>query len=147
VVRFRDNGRSSGRTLGLVLGVLIVGGVLLAALAWCVGPPILNWLFGAPSTINGEFVAILVISSAFVAALTVTGSAVLARSRHFIYSLGWVLAATTTIVFMSLSFTLVVRVETALFAGPVVGLVFHCVWLGWNQRIHRADAFLMPVKD
>ncbi|HEX4402437.1 MAG TPA: hypothetical protein VHZ98_14035 [Galbitalea sp.] len=146
VVHFRENGRSSGRTLGLALGVLLLGGVLLATLAWWIGPSILNWLFGESGGIGSEFVTILVISSAMVAGLTVTGSAVLARSRHFVYSFGWVMAAITTILLMSLPIALTVRIESALLAGPVVGLLFHCVWLGWYARRHSASDVPQQMK-
>ncbi len=134
VVRFRDRGRSPGRALGAILAVVLGGGVVLAALAWWIGAPILHWLSGGSTGIDGAFMGILVISSAGVAALTVTGSAVLARSRHFIYSFGWVLSALTTIVFMSLPLPLVSRIESALLAGPLVGLLFHLAWLAVARR-------------
>jgi len=130
VVRFRDRGLEVGRSLGVILCAVLGGGVLLAALAWLVGPPILNWLSGVSTGLDGMFMAVLVVSSAGVAALTVTGAAVLARARHFVYSLGWVIAALTTIVAMSLHVTLVGRIEAALLAGPLLGLLFHLAWLG-----------------
>jgi O-antigen/teichoic acid export membrane protein len=140
IVRFRSHDRSLRRSLALVVTALLGGGIVLAGLAWLIGPPILNWLSGGPTGINGELMGILVISSALIAALTVTGSAVLARGRHFIYSLGWVAAAIATIVVMSIPLPLVERVEAALLIGPVVGLLFHGAWLAWGTHVAHAQA-------
>jgi hypothetical protein len=134
VVRFRDRPHARARTLAAILLGLIAAGVVLAALAWWIGPLVINWLSGSPIRFDGAFVGILVISSAGVAALTVTGSAVLAGSRHLAYSLGWVIAAVTTIVVMCLPLELVTRVEAALLAGPAAGLIFHLAWIGATTR-------------
>jgi hypothetical protein len=134
VVRFRDSKTSLTRTLAPVLAALLVGGSALAGLAWWIGRPILDWISGGSTAIDNAFMGILVISSAIVAALTVTGSAVLARSQHFGYSFGWVLAAATTIVVLSLPITLVGRIEAALIAGPLVGLIVHLAWLASRGR-------------
>jgi O-antigen/teichoic acid export membrane protein len=125
VVRFRDADRPVRRALGSVLLLLIGAGVVLGAIAWLVGPQILSWVSGGSTSIAGETVAILVLSSAIVAGLTVTGSAVLARSRHFAYTLGWVAAAIVTLILMAVPGLLVTRVELALLAGPTAGLVVH----------------------
>jgi O-antigen/teichoic acid export membrane protein len=129
VVRFRDHVRAIGASLGTVLGLLLGGGIALAALATLIGAPILDWLSGGPTGLGGIFMGILVVSSALVAALTIGGAAVLARSQHFVYSIGWVTAAIVTIVIMALGLPFIDRIEFALLVGPASGLLVFVVWL------------------
>lgn len=142
VVRFRDRSMSLWRTLGAALGLLVVAGVLLSALAWWLGPPVLAWIEGGRSEISGALIAVLVASSALIALITVSGSAVLSRSQHLVYSLGWGLAAIVTIAVMALPIDLTQRVEFALVAAPIVGLAVH---LGWLAGHRRQPGYLHPA--
>ncbi|QNE45987.1 hypothetical protein F1C58_03035 [Glaciihabitans sp. INWT7] len=126
VVRFRDGARSMSRTLLYVLLAVIIGTLLLAGLGWLFGAPLLEWVSGSRHiSIEGNVIAVLIASSGLVAALSVTGSAVLARSRHLVYSSGWFAAAIVTIGVMLTGIDFIPRVETALILGPAAGLLFH----------------------
>jgi len=140
LVRFRDHAESWLRTFLAVQGVIAAGAVLIGLGGLLLGPAVFSWVGGAPTSISGEFIAVLVVSSALVGALYVSGSAVLARSQHFVYSLGWVAAAAATIVVMLLNLDLLSRVATALVVGPAVGLVVHLAWLAVASLRSRSAA-------
>jgi len=129
VVRFRDRPDHWLRFFLSVQGVLLVGAAVLSALAWWLGPPVFELVSGDPVTLDGGVMALLVISSALVGALSVSGAAVLARADHFAYSVGWVVAAVVTVVVIALPVDFATRVQWALVAGPVAGLVVHLAWL------------------
>ncbi len=125
VVRFRDSGRTMIRTLATVLLAVTVGTIVLAILGWWLGPVVLSWISSAQTSVQGATIALLVISSGLVAALSATGSAVLARSRHLGYSIGWLVAAIVTILIMMMDINFIPRVEAALLIGPSAGLVVY----------------------
>lgn len=129
IVRFRDQPGTWWRTFLGAQGVVIVGAVVLATLGWWLGPAVFSWVSGAPVSLDGTIIAILVASSALVAALCISAPAVLARSQHFVYSLGWVAAAVVTIVVMVMPMDFLMRVSLALLIGPVAGLIVHLAWL------------------
>lgn len=129
VVRFRDAPERSARLLVVLLAVVLAGGAILSALAWWLGPAVFALVSGGPTTIAGEYIAVLVVSSALVGALCLTAAAVLARAQHFVYSLGWVAGAVVTIVAMALPLEFSARVVLALLAGPVAGLAVHAAYL------------------
>ncbi len=129
VVKFRDQPASWLRTFLMAQAVILLGAAVLAVLGWWLGASALGWISGAPASIDGGFIALLVASSALVASLSISGSAVLARSQHRVYSLGWVAAAAVTIAVMISPIGLLPRVGITLVAGPVAGLVIHCAWL------------------
>ncbi len=134
VVKFRDN-RSAGSLMGQVLVAISAGAVVLAGAGWLFGPAVLGWVSGETSSLGGEVIAALVGSSSLVAALCVTGSALLARSEHVLFSIGWLLAAVSTVVVMLLPLDIVTRACVALAVGPVMGLVVH----GAGLRMRRQD--------
>lgn len=129
VVRFRDRAENWWSTFLVALGVVIAGATVLAGLGWWLGPAVLDWVSGRPVAIDGALIAILVASSALVALLSLTAPAALAKSQHFVYSLGWVVAAVVTIVIMLLPLEFFSRVALALVLGPVAGIVVHLSWL------------------
>jgi hypothetical protein len=128
VVRFRDE-TGRGRLFGVVAAFVVASGVVLALLAWWLGPALLAWATGTPTTLDGRLLGLLVLSSALVALLVLSGAAVLARARHYGYSAGWLVAAFVTIVIMVLPVDLVVRAPLALILGPLAGLATHLVWI------------------
>ena len=126
VVRFRDGERSMSRTFLSVLLLISIGTFLLAGLGCLFGGPLLEWVSGSRHiSIEGNVIAVLVASSGLVAALSVTGSAVLARARHLVYSSGWFVAAIVTIGVMMTGIDFIPRVEAALILGPAAGLLVH----------------------
>jgi len=129
VVRFRDHPESRLRTFVGLLGIIGLGAVVLGALGWLFGVPVLEIVSGMPSSLNGGLIALLVGSSALVAAMCVTAPALLARGEHLGYSAGWVAAAIATAIAMALPIEFLPRVELAVLIGPVVGLLVHGVWL------------------
>lgn len=134
IVRFRDDVANRWRNFVAIQAVVLGGGAVVALFAWLLGP----WAFGVvsakPVTLDGGFMAVLVASSALVGALCVSASAVLARSQHFVFSLGWVMAALVTIALMVSPLEFVPRVLLALLIGPVAGLLVHVSWLVINER-------------
>jgi len=132
LVQFRD-AHVAGR-LARILGVLGVGGVVLGAAGWWLGPTIFAWLYPGEPVPGAWFVAVLVASSAVVAALCVTGAAVLARSRHQIFTAGWVTGAIVTIATVFLPLSLEARASVSLLAGPLAGLAVHLGGLAFGPR-------------
>lgn len=129
LVRFRDNPAGARATLVAVFGALAVGTAVLAALGWLLGPPVLTWISGFTTRIDGLFIAVLVVSSGLIAGLCVSAAAVLAVGRHLIYLLGWAVAAIVTVVVMLLPIDFLLKVGIALIVGPLAGLVLHTGWL------------------
>lgn len=107
----------------------MLGGVVLAVLGLILGPPVFRLLFPGQLVPAGWFIAVLVLSSALMGSLFVSAPAVLARSQHLVYTLGWVAAALATIVILLLPFDFTARVVTALLVGPAIGLLVHGSYL------------------
>lgn len=137
LVQFRD-AHVAGR-LARILGVLAIGGVVLGAAGWLLGPTIFAWLYPGEPVPGAWFIAVLVASSAVVAALCVTGAAVLARSRHHIFTAGWVTGAVVTIATVFLPLPLEVRASVSLIVGPLAGLAVHLGGLAFGQRTPRRE--------
>lgn len=129
LVQFKNSPEGTGRLLTRLLGLVLVTGLVLAALAWLVGPAVFGWLFPGEPVPGAWFVAALVLSSALVAAMCVTGAAVLARSRHHLYTWGWVTGAVVTIAALLLPLELEPLAIVALLAGPAAGLGVQLVGL------------------
>jgi hypothetical protein len=130
LVRFRDEAGGWWRSFLLIQVLIAALGTVLGLLAWLLGPAVFAFVSSKEVTLDGAFMALLVISSALVGMLSVSASAVLARSQHFVYSLGWVVAALVTIAVMASPLDLVPRVVAALLLGPTAGLVVYGGWLG-----------------
>lgn len=137
VVHFRDNAQHFWRQLLGLLGAVAAGGAVLAVAGWFLGPPVYHFLFPNKLQPDAPFFAILVGSSALVAALCITAPAVLARSRHFVYTSGWVAAAIVTIVALMVPIHFASRTICALVGGPVVGLLVHGSYLAWARLSER----------
>jgi hypothetical protein len=125
-VTFRDAGPAFWRQFVKLLGLIAAAGGGLAILG-C--PAVFAFLFPGRLVPEGLFIAGLVISSAMVGAMCVSAPAVLARSQHFVYSLGWVVGAFATIGALLLPLDFTARTMTALFAGPTLGLFVHLGYL------------------
>jgi hypothetical protein len=129
LVRFRDHPGRLARTLAALAGILVVGGGGLAALGWWLGPPVFALLKGHDFPLDGSFIALMVVSSIMVAALTVTGTVVLARGNHVVYSAGWLVAAIVTILVLFWPTDFLPRVALALIVGPIAGFTVHAIWI------------------
>ncbi|WP_403023525.1 hypothetical protein [Salinibacterium sp. GXW1014] len=130
IVQFRERLEGWVRFLLIILGVLLLGGLLLALAGWWLGPAVFQFVSGAPVTLDGGVIAIMVASSVLVGALSVSGSAVLGRGGHLAYSTGWLLAALATVVIMALPIDdIILRVCAATLVAPLVGLATHAAWL------------------
>jgi hypothetical protein len=139
IVHFRDIALHFWRHVVGILGLAMAAGALLAAAGWLLGPAVYHFLFPDKQQPEGPFFAILVGSSALVAALCITAPAVLARSQHLIYSVGWVAAALATIVSLVLPLDFASRTITALLVGPSVGLIIHGAFLTFEVLRERRD--------
>lgn len=129
LIRFRDHREEFGRTLLVFLGLLAAGGVVLALVAWLIGPAVFGLLYAGEVSLAGWFYGVLVLSSALIGSLTVTGAALLSRARHFGYTLGWLVAALTTIACFLPPIGIMGQILTAVIAGPVSGLAIHAGFL------------------
>lgn len=129
VVRFRDHPATWWRTFVRIELVVLGVSALLGLLGLLLGPVAFEFVSGRPVTLSGELIAVLAFSSGLVGAMCISGPAVLARSRHLVYSFGWSAAAVVTVIVMLLPLDFLVRVQFALLAGPVVGLAVHVSWL------------------
>ena len=139
LVQFRDARDHVAGRLARILALLGVAGVLLGLLGWLIGPAVFSWLYpDEPLVPSGWFIAVLVASSAVVAAICVTGAAVLARSRHHVFTAGWVTGAVVTIATVFLPLPLELRASISLVAGPVAGLAVHLAGLAFGTADARA---------
>lgn len=129
LVMFRNEAAHWWRPFLLSLAAIAAGAMVLAALGWWLGPSVFAWVSGRPVILDGALIAMLVASSALVGALCVSAPAVLARSQHFVYSLGWVVAALVTIAVMVTPLEFLPRVGLAVILGPIAGLLVHVGWL------------------
>jgi hypothetical protein len=140
VVRFRDSPARWWKTFLAVQSVIAGAAVVFAAAGWWLGPAVFTWVSGRPTALDGSLIAILVASSALVGSLCVSAPAVLARSQHFVYSLGWVVAAVVTVAIMFAPLDFLPRVGAALIVGPIAGLLVHLGWLSIAARQKSSQA-------
>jgi hypothetical protein len=136
LVTFRDAGSAFWHPFLRLQGVVFGGGIALAALAWWLGPAVFAFVYPDKQTPDGVFLAVLIVSSALVGSMCVSAPAVLARSEHVVYALGWVVAAVVTVVVLLLPFDFTERTVLSLVLGPVAGLVVYGTYL---VRAHGAD--------
>ena len=133
LVRFRDHPGGVVRILAVLAGALVLGGGVLSALGWWLGPAVFGILKGHGFPLDGSLIAIMVVSSVLVAGLTVTGTLVLARNNHFVYSAGWLVTAVATLVVLFWPAAFLPRVAIALVAGPIAGLLVHVCWIAASR--------------
>lgn len=112
--------------VGAVLGLGVVGG----ALAWLIGPWILENFFKEGLQVPGLILAALTFASACTGSLMVTGAATLASELHRAYVAGWIVASAVAFGVLWLApLSLEAGVCTALVVGPVAGGLVHAVAL------------------
>jgi O-antigen/teichoic acid export membrane protein len=140
IVSFRDNAEHFWRQFLRLQAFIVGAGLVLALAGWLLGPLVFGFLFPGSLRPGGPFIAVLVLSSALVGALCVSAPAVLARSQHFVYSTGWVVAAIVTVIALVLPLDLTTRILLALLSGPVAGLIIHSSYLAVAGRRERRVA-------
>ena len=139
VVFFKARADAFGRSVRRLLVVVAAIGVVLAALAWLLGPWVFGLLLPNLARPDGGLLGGLVLSSALVGGLCVTAPALLSRSHHGAFTAGWLVAAVGTIVALLLPLPLVERVMTALAVGPAIGLAVHVVVLVAGRSARRTE--------
>lgn len=134
VVVLRERTRRLGPTLALVLATVTGIGVVLAAIVFAIGAPIVVLLAGPGFAVAPLELALLVLVSVATAGLAVTGSAVLARGLHGAYVVGWTVAAAVSVGLLVVPGDLGTRVIVALGIGPLVGVALHIAALTTARR-------------
>ena len=125
VIHFRAQTDTVLSALLKVLVLIGVGTLVLSALVYWLGSPVLVLVVGPEYFLEGGVLALLVASAGLVGALCATGPAVLARSQHMVFTAGWVVAATATVLFLLVPGDLETRAILALAVGPTLGLLVH----------------------
>lgn len=122
VIRARHEGlKSLGRPIALVM----IAGIIGAALAALVGPRIMTLLFGHEYYVQPWVMGALTLAAAVIGLLTLTGTGLLAMGQHRAYAIGWVVATVTAVVCLALPFSVEVRCVLSLLTGPILGIVVH----------------------
>ena len=133
VVAFRESaGKLVRRVLNYLAAVLGVG-IGLSAIAFFIGPPVVEWIAGARFALSPLFFALVTLSSVSTAWLVVTGAATLSQARHTPYAIGWTVGAVATLCVICLPIPLEPRVIVAFSVGPLLGSVIHL------QALRRHD--------
>ncbi|OYX59350.1 MAG: hypothetical protein B7Y93_00380 [Micrococcales bacterium 32-70-13] len=140
VIHFRDAQGGFWRLFGALQLAVLAAGAVIAGLAWVFGPAVFAWLYPDERVPDGAFLAVLAVSSSLVAALAISAPAVLARSQHVVYTSGWLAAAVATVCALLLPLDFALRVNLAILAGPVAGLL---VTVGY---LLLADRRAQPTK-
>lgn len=144
IVRFRDAGQRFWRQVALICLMVAAIGIPVALAGWLWGPQVFVAVFGAGYQLDGWLIAVFVLSSVLVGQLTVLGSAVLARNRHFAFSVGWLAAAAATVATMLLPPPFEARLVVAILVGPLAGMVF---MLGSLIRAPRPQDQAHPILE
>ena len=124
--------RSTGGPLAALskpLGALLAFGLFGSALAWLIGPWILEVILQPDYFVPGRTLAGLTLGATFTAVLMVTGAVTLAVGRHRAYLVGWLLATVVATAVLFGPGTLELRSVLALVVGPALGVLFHLIVL------------------
>ncbi len=135
VVFLRDRIANFWPSFARIELLILVAGLVLAALGWVAGPLVFGVLFPGERTPDNWLVAVLVVSSTLVAGLSAAGAATLAWNAHSVYSGGWIVAALTTVAALLLPLELVPRAVVALVAGPAAGMVLYLIFFIRSRRL------------
>ncbi|MFC3849281.1 hypothetical protein ACFORJ_03740 [Corynebacterium hansenii] len=111
------------------LGALFAFGLFGSALAWLIGPWILEVILQPDYSVPGRTLAGLTLGATFTAVLMVTGAVTLAIGRHRAYLLGWLVATVVATAILFGPGTLELRSVLALVVGPSLGVAIHLLVL------------------
>ena len=142
IVVFRDAGTGFWKLFLRLQSVLVLAGIVLAAAAWWLGPPVFEFLFPDKQVPDGAFLAVLVASSALVGSLCISAPAVLARSEHVVYAAGWAVSAVVTVCALLVPVDFTTRTVLSLLVGPTAGIVVYGTYL---VRARVRSRLLVPV--
>lgn len=135
-VRHRDRGL---RPLFPIARAVVGVGAVGAALAWLVGPRLLELVLGGPDyRVSGLVLAGLVLAAAGLALLTLTGAVCQALTRHGAFVTGWLVAVVVTVAVLLCPGSMEARSVAALALGPMAGIVTHLAAL--HRREPSTDA-------
>lgn len=125
VILFRGEKKAFTKYFLTILGIIFsVTLLLMIAFSWW-GVYLFELITSRELRIDGSFLAVLVCSSGLVASLTVTGAALLSKSKHSLFVLGWLVAALMTLCLLFTGFPIIVRIELSLTLAPAVGVLVH----------------------
>jgi len=136
VVYFRDRPQAWVASLVKIGVIVCVGGSVFAVAAWLWGSQVIEIIVGASFALPGLTLGLLVLSSIPTAILALSGSAVLARSSHNYFSVGWIVSAIVAIAIVFSPLDLLPRTLLALTIGPIAGFVVHLAGLLRSDRSH-----------
>lgn len=122
---FRGGGPRMLRQIIFALGFTIAGVLILAVLAWLLGPWAIALLSGGRFEIEPVMMAFITVGAGLVALMCITGPALISQRRHAPYVAGWVIAALLTVGALILPLELPVRLSLALVVPPTVGVLVH----------------------
>lgn len=129
IIFFRDRRKPSIGVVSKIFLIVVSAALVFGVFAFWLANPIIIFLAGSNFSLSPEFLALLTVSSASTALLALTGSAVLASSRHTIYSLGWLTGAAATLGIMVLPLEVEAKTVLALSIGPILGIFIHLMGL------------------
>lgn len=125
LVQFKSQPERTVRTLGVIAGGIAAVGLVLALIAWLIGADAIVLLAGEGFRLPAGYVGLLVATSVLTGWIMVTGTAVLARGGHTLYSAGWLVTAIVSVLVMLVPGDLFTRSLLALAVGPLAGLLVH----------------------
>lgn len=129
IIYFRDSAKPTFQLISKFVVLVVAVALVLGILALWLANPIIIFLVGSTFSLSPWFLALLTVSSASTALLALTGAAVLASSRHSVYSAGWLSAAIVTTSIMFLPLQVETKTILALSLGPAIGIAIHLAGL------------------
>jgi len=117
------------RAIRGVAALVVASTPVAAVAAYLLGPAVLR-LIQPSYAVSAATFAALMIAAGLVALLTLSGAIALARTRHTLYSLGWIVATAVAIGGLLLPLDLDARVVASLIAGPLAGMAVHLLAIG-----------------
>jgi O-antigen/teichoic acid export membrane protein len=139
-VQHRDAGL---RTMVPAARAVLALGVGGAALAFAVGPWLMQLLLGKGYDVSGRTLAGLTLAATGLAFLTLTGALCQALTLHGVFVGGWVASLVVAILVLMTPLTIENRAVLALLVGPLVGITIHLVAL--RRATPRSDFVAAPL--
>lgn len=139
-VEHRDAGLNAMAPSARAVLALGVGG---AALAFAVGPWLMQLLLGEGYDVSGRTLAGLTLAATGLAFLTLTGALCQALTLHGIFVGGWVASLVVAILVLLTPLTIENRAVLALLIGPLVGIAIHLVAL--RRSTPRSGSVAAPL--
>ncbi|WP_438353535.1 hypothetical protein [Microbacterium sp. CJ88] len=125
IVEFRKAGTSLWPRLARYLAVAVAVAALAAVLGGLLGPWVVDVFSGGKYAIDAWTGVVVVVSAGLVSMMCLTGPALLSEARHGVYVSGWAVAALATVALLLLPVPTGLRIDLALIAPALVGLIVH----------------------